>query len=74
MSSSSDLTPNAAEASEGSLLMERRRILSGLGMAGLGCLAAGSASTASAEEVIVRLGGGKDDKLHLPEEWMKRNR
>ena len=74
MSSSSDLTPNAAEASEGSLLMERRRILSGLGMAGLGCLAAGSASTASAEEVIVRLGAARAGKLHLPEEWMRRNR
>lgn len=71
MPTSSDLIQSAADQPGNSLLMERRRILSGLGMAGLGCLAAAAPSTASAEEVILDLGGGK---LHLPEEWIRRNR
>ena len=53
--------------------MERRRILGGLGMTGLGCLFASVPSSASAEEVVLRL-GGKDEEIHLPEEWVRRNR
>ena len=64
----------AAEETTQSLLTERRRILSGLGMAGLGCLFAGASSSASAEEVVVRVGGRNSEKLHLPEEWTRRNR
>ncbi len=73
MSSSSDLIQTPAELTEGSIQMERRRILSGLGMAGLGCLFAGTASNASAQEVVVAV-GGKNEKMNLPEEWLKRNR
>ena len=73
MSSSLDPIFPAADQTEGSLLMERRRILSGLGMAGLGCLFAGTATDASAQEVVVAI-GGKNQKLHVPEEWLKRNR
>ena len=68
-----DSVPATEEQAASGMLMERRQILNGLGMAGLGCLFAGAASSASAEEVVLRV-GGQDNKLHLPEEWLRRNR
>ena len=73
MSLHSDFFSSSDDQPASGLLTERRRILSGLGMAGLGCLFAGAASSASAEEVVLRV-GGKNEKLHLPDEWLRRNR
>lgn len=69
-----DSDPSDIDSSESGLLIERRRILSGLGLAGLGCLFAGASSSASAAEVVIRSGRGKSNKLNLPKEWLKRNR
>ena len=74
MSSCPDPNQPAADQEMGGLLMERRRILSGLGMAGLGCLVASAPSTASAEKVIARMGSRTSGKLHLPDAWLRRNR
>lgn len=68
-----NLSEPTADPSAGSLLMERRRILSGLGLAGVGCLVAGPSTGASAQEVVVAI-GGKNNKLQVPEEWLRRNR
>lgn len=77
MISHMSLFPNfkqsAHEQSSGSLHVDRRHILSGLGMAGLGCLFAGASSSASAREVVLRV-GGEDHQPDLPEEWLRRNR
>jgi len=53
--------------------IDRRSALGTLGMTGLACLAGAVPSTASAEEVVVRV-GSRGKRLDLPESWLARNR
>lgn len=42
-------------------------------MAGLGCAIGGAPGTASAREVVVRVGGSSLKRSGLPEQWLSRN-
>lgn len=68
-----DQHPSRPDQPESGLLLERRRILSGLGMMGLGCLFASASTNASAEEVVIRTGAKDNARMDLPDEWVRRN-
>ncbi len=68
-----DQLPSREDQPDSGLLLERRRILSGLGMMGLGCLFARASTNASAEEVVIRAGAKDNARMDLPDEWLRRN-
>jgi len=65
---------NLTGLSTGDSLIERRGVLGALGMAGAACLVGSLSTSASAEEVVVRVGGDALKHLDLPEHWLSRNR
>lgn len=54
--------------------MKRRGVLGTLGMVGLGCAIGATSQTASAREVVVRVGSSSLNNSGLAEDWLRRNR